>query len=210
MDYSTSDSENFLIYQNRNFQMIDYLLNQGYVEPGSKVLDFGCGEGNIAQSFSDRNFDVTGVELSESGRTILDKRGLVNYPEIREIPPERRFDLILMIEVIEHLELPLSLLQEAKNRLTEQGIIFVTTPCANSLKTRIVPEKAEPYREPTHIQFFSSQSLELCFQKAGFSKFKRFYLPWMIPNRSPLMKMLDRLLYGIDLNSHLTYFLFKE
>ncbi|WP_422894304.1 class I SAM-dependent methyltransferase [Phormidium pseudopriestleyi] len=129
--------------------------------------------------------------------------------ETREIPPERRFDLILMIEVIEHFELPVSILEEAKNLLTERGIIFVTTPCANSLKARVLPEKTAAYREPTHLHFFSSQSLELCFLKAGFSKFKRFYLPWMIPNRSPMMKTIDKLLYGIDLNPHLTYFLFK-
>ncbi|MCT7965938.1 class I SAM-dependent methyltransferase [Laspinema sp. D1] len=208
MDYSGADD--FSIYRQRNLEMIDYLLNQGYLNTQAKVLDLGCGEGHIAQTFSDRKFDVTCVELSSSARKILDQRGLVNYPTTQDIPPDIRFDLILMIEVIEHLKSPVSVIKEAKNRLTDKGIIFVTTPCADGLKARLFPEKSEAYQEPTHLHFFSSQSLNSCFQIAGFSEFQRFYLPWIIPNRSPVLKTLDKLLYGIDLNSHLTYFLFNS
>ncbi|NER33268.1 MAG: class I SAM-dependent methyltransferase [Oscillatoria sp. SIO1A7] len=203
---SYSESDKFSVLKQRNFQMIDYFLQQGYLRVGSKVLDLGSGEGHIARAFVERDFDVSCVEPSNSARKILDSYGLVNYPKITDIPSEVKYDLILLVEVIEHFNFPIDALNEAKSRLTDDGVIFVTTPCAESLKSRLKPEKAAAYMEQTHLHFFSSRSLEYCFQSAGFSKFQRYYLDWMIPNRSKAMKTIDRLLYPLDLNSHLTYF----
>ena len=45
----------------------DYLLVAEMVTPGSKVLDVGCGEGELLQLLESRGIDGRGIELSREG-----------------------------------------------------------------------------------------------------------------------------------------------
>src|SRR3954470_934132 len=70
----------------------DHLLVAGMVERGSKVLDVGCGEGDLLQLLESRGIDGRGIELSREGVNRCVARGLavgqddagtdlVNYPD---------------------------------------------------------------------------------------------------------------------------------
>src|SRR3974390_2416683 len=70
----------------------DHLLVAGLVEPGSKVLDVGCGDGDLLQLLENRGIDGRGVELSREGVNRCVAKGLavvqgdadtdlVNYPD---------------------------------------------------------------------------------------------------------------------------------
>ncbi len=88
----------------------------------------------------------------------------------------------------------------------------MTTPCGKSLKPMHDMEEIEnsaAFSEKTHLHFFSRRSLEKCFQLAGFSKYKRQYLNWMIPGKSKIGDLIDRAKYYLDWDAHLTYFIFN-
>src|ERR1700694_3905929 len=70
----------------------DHLLVAGMVERGSKVLDVGCGEGDLLQLLETRGIDGRGIELSREGVNRCVAKGLavvqgdadtdlVNYPD---------------------------------------------------------------------------------------------------------------------------------
>ena len=211
MDYS--ETVDFSKFRERNFKMIDYLFQQGYLSQGDKVLDLGSGSGHIARTFVERGIDVVCVEASHSGRKILDSLGLVNYASINDIPIDQTFNLILMIEVIEHLSFPIQALTHIRTRLTDNGVIFITTPCGQSLKPIFNLEKLKTspaYIEKTHLHFFSKHSLESCFHSAGLSHYQREYLSWMVPDKSSLRDFIDRVKCYLDWDAHLTYFVFNS
>ncbi|ABD08939.1 Methionine biosynthesis MetW [Rhodopseudomonas palustris HaA2] len=54
----------------------DHLLVADMVEPGSKVLDVGCGEGDLMQLLESRGVDCRGIELSREGVNRCVSRGL--------------------------------------------------------------------------------------------------------------------------------------
>src|SRR6186997_3560325 len=70
----------------------DHLLVAGMVETGSKVLDVGCGDGELLQLLESRGIDGRGIELSREGVNRCVAKGLavvqgdadtdlVNYPD---------------------------------------------------------------------------------------------------------------------------------
>ncbi|WP_038975522.1 methionine biosynthesis protein MetW, partial [Bradyrhizobium japonicum] len=70
----------------------DHLLVAEMVKPGSKVLDVGCGEGDLLQLLETRGIDGRGIELSREGVNRCVAKGLavvqgdadtdlVNYPD---------------------------------------------------------------------------------------------------------------------------------
>ena len=77
--------------------------------------------------------DYTVVDISESSLQMtkaLTSASKVNYilSDIYKFEPEHPYDFIVMGEVMEHVEDPLSLLTKLKNLLSKQGKLFITTP----------------------------------------------------------------------------------
>lgn len=70
---------------------------------GKTVLDFGCGDGYPASLLAKRGYKVIGVENVEGARKVAEKK----VPEgqfFAEIPADMRFDYVVALDVIEHIE----------------------------------------------------------------------------------------------------------
>lgn len=98
-----------------------------------RVLDVGCGNGSqLALPLARRGFRVKGVDTDppsiEHARRMasgLSEAQFVCAPleEIREL-----YEVVILSEVLEHLENPLTLLQQSAERMTADGIMIVTVP----------------------------------------------------------------------------------
>ena len=216
MTYSESDMMEFSVFRqknalwfDRNHKIVDYLVNNIAFSLGGKIIDLVSGTGNMAKSFIEKGFEAVCVEPSNEGRKILTKYELVNYSYMNDIPQGEKFDAIVLSEVIEHLSDPVQTLKEAKGRLSDRGIIFITTPRARGIKAILRLKNSAAYAEPTHIHFFTSKSLEKCFQLSSFSSYQRHHLDFMVPGRSLVLKTIDKILYPLDLNPHLIYLVFN-
>jgi SAM-dependent methyltransferase len=113
-----------------------------YFSPNNiSVLEIGCGQGGNLYPFYERNCNVVGLDLS--GDKILAARYIFSQKQIQGVTFEfraeniydtiddRKYDLILVHDVIEHVREKQILLDKAKQMLTKNGIIFFKFPAWN-------------------------------------------------------------------------------
>jgi len=88
----------------------DHLLVAGMVAPGSKVLDVGCGDGDLLQLLESRGIDGRGIELSREGVNRCVAKGLavvqgdadtdlINYPD-------DAFDYVILSQTLQATRQP--------------------------------------------------------------------------------------------------------
>ena len=105
-----------------------------YPLSGLKILDIGCGGGLITEPMSRLGANITGIDASEKNIKIakahLKKNKLkINYkcasPE--NLNQKENFDVILNLEIIEHVEDVELFLEKSSKLLKKDGLMFVAT-----------------------------------------------------------------------------------
>jgi SAM-dependent methyltransferase len=95
-----------------------------------RVLDVGCGTGAILEAFS-RSSDAWGLDSSSTAIELCARRGLRNTWTglLKDFPKEHgQFDLILLLDVIEHISDDVQVLKESRERLSPGGKLLITVP----------------------------------------------------------------------------------
>ena len=90
-----------------------------------RVLDFGSGAGELAEHVAPENY--TGYEIDPAGLA-ESRRFHPHHVFGSELPPpDQRFDTIVLLAVIEHIQDPLAALRDLRERLGSGGRIVLTT-----------------------------------------------------------------------------------
>ena len=126
-----------------------------YLKEGAKILDVGAGAGVISLVFRKMGFDVYAVDTWEEYDEKYDNRmgikeDIIERLEVAGIHLRYcnilkdalpfvadNFDVILLLDVIEHLSAPKTCLQEIKRVLRKNGYLVITTPNLATLKNRV-------------------------------------------------------------------------
>jgi 2-polyprenyl-3-methyl-5-hydroxy-6-metoxy-1,4-benzoquinol methylase len=157
----------------------------GFAAPlkvGARVLDIGCGNGNLCAAFQRQGCQAVGIDLSESGIALARQ----HFPDCRfellgvgEMTLDRLgespFDIVVSTEVIEHLYAPRVLPRAAFAALKPGGLFVVTTPYHGFAKNLALSLSnhwnvhADPLWDGGHIKLFSRQTLFRILEDAGFS-----------------------------------------
>ncbi len=101
-----------------------------------RILDVGCGDALFFPKLSAMG-EVEGVEVDERLiSTEAQSRGLIHtVPFDQRFQPGRRYGLILMLDVLEHIEDPISALAKAVELLDSGGTVLVTVPAFRAVWT---------------------------------------------------------------------------
>lgn len=127
------DSAAWSFSQTRNYCWDDLNFTKEYVKNQDKVLDFGCGNGRLSELFKEKNYEYTGVDISNGLLKIAKEK----YPDKKfvlinkenELPFEdRSFDKIFSIAVFHHFnpEMAGQALRELKRVLKKNGVLVLT------------------------------------------------------------------------------------
>lgn len=135
-----------------------------------RILDVGCAVGHFLTIARERGWDVTGLELSETGsRYCREVLGLpVLNTRVQESGLEgNSFDAISLLGVLEHVPDPCELISACSNLLKKDGVIVAVVPNVYSLANMILREKSVTFDGRNHLLYFSQQTLKKLFHKQG-------------------------------------------
>jgi 2-polyprenyl-3-methyl-5-hydroxy-6-metoxy-1,4-benzoquinol methylase len=119
--------------------IIEAALAAARPEPGLRWLDIGCGRGEALRAVRDRWQPATLAGVDPIDWLDEDLRGDVDFHAIaaEQLSGLGPADRVLMIEVIEHLEAPWSVLRDAARLVAPGGRLVLSTPNLATLRNRL-------------------------------------------------------------------------
>jgi SAM-dependent methyltransferase len=146
---------------------------------GSALLDIGCGYGYLLARFRD-HYRLVGVDLSPHAAL----RATVGVPEAvilaadvqRPLPFDRPFDVILAVNVIEHLPDPGRAVEHLWEGLVPGGVCVIHLPTINGSMSRLIYRFAYA-KDPTHVYRPSGRQVRAVFEECGFVTLEESYAP---------------------------------
>ena len=101
-----------------------------------KVLELGTGNGELFLELIKRNFDVTGTDIDI--RKHLEKYKIIKHDLNKRLPfKSSTFDVVIGLEVLEHLFNPYKTMKEIRRVLRKEGVAIISMPNSASFFSRI-------------------------------------------------------------------------
>lgn len=145
-----------------------------------KVLDVGGGSGwllNVVRKASARVKQTHEVDLDPGARARAEAAGHVfHHCKVEEFSCAESFDLILMLNLIEHVSDPAAVLRAMGKLLSPQGLILIKTPNVRTLDCRIFRNHNwGGFHCPRHFVLFTRQSIIDLGERCGLRTVKATY-----------------------------------
>lgn len=140
-------------------------------------LDLGCRDGKLTEHFKDKAGRILGVDVD---RVALDQaRARLPQSEFMEMDllgdwheiGDRKFDVILCSEVLEHVYFPERVVSKVAEHLNPGGVFIGSVPNAFFIKHRLRylfgKRAGTPLEDPTHITQFDAGLLKRILERVG-------------------------------------------
>lgn len=149
--------------------------------PTGRLLDVGAGTGILVEAAAEAGFRAEGVEPSRWMVARARQRGLpVHEGALGEVPLEPGYDVITLVDVLEHVMEPAALLAEANRLLKPGGILLVVTPDLGSVAARLLGPRWWHFRV-AHVGYFNRANLFSTLERTGFDVVRAFRPSWSLP-----------------------------
>lgn len=117
----------------------------------TKILDFGCGSGFFTDKLQEKGYQSFGIDISEEAIKFGELKGIKNLSvqDSHKLNyPDNNFDVVLSMDVLEHLEDESWAIKEV-NRVLKSGGMFVVMVPAYKFLWGVQDEVAHHYRRYT-------------------------------------------------------------
>ena len=156
-----------LIYRVTYLDYIKTIFSFIAVKKNLEILEYGCGVGSFVRSLlvSDEGHrigKIDGVDISDTAVTLAAKHTKslrASFHTVDKLNLQKRYDLIAMLEVIEHIPDVQNVIEDLSKSAEIGGIMFVTTPNYNSFEQRIFRGSWRLFCPPEHINYFTKRTL---------------------------------------------------
>lgn len=178
----------FGVSKKDNFNIAQEILNRirNYCHFGFKdlsILEIGVGSGMLASQLMENGADYRGIELSQFFYDKISE----SFPEIKKRicnssladanMPKHNFDLIIMIDTLEHIPYPHIFLKQLRPYLKENGKLYIEVPNESFFGIRGYLRKILRIylglpTFPDHVNLFTKRTMGKVLRSAGFTSFR--------------------------------------
>jgi len=171
------------------------VVNSLYPQPiisSTRWLDYGCGNGGLVRFVR----SVTGCDIRGYDEGwIVDKAIEAGIPIIRQkelltSSSQNKFDIVTAIEVFEHIEDPIKVLNEIRSMMNPGGLLFFTTGNAAVYRKNLL--KWGYFLPDIHISLFEPGTMLTALEMTGFrpSQLEKIPIGWIDIIRFKILKSL--------------------
>lgn len=169
---------------------VNKILDQFPKDKELSILDVGCGYGTHLKLAAERGWKCFGVEPSAHARGIADERlGGAAYlvESVDELIPHE-FDLILMLDTIEHLPTPYPTLYKlfSIGAILPKTKLVVSTPNAGAAEAEKDPAAWVYRHPPSHLVYYRAETLRYLFSRLHFTTIDVAGLAFATPETTDL------------------------
>jgi SAM-dependent methyltransferase len=164
---------------------------------GGKLLEIGCAYGFFLQE-ARRHFEVAGIELADDAAAHCLRNGLHVLQGVADqagLEQIGRVDVIVLLDVIEHLPQPYETLDLCSRHLSPGGLIVISTGDFASMAARLSGPNWRMMTPPQHLWYFTPDSMRRMAAGLGLSV-ERLDHPWKTVPASLILFQLRRM-FGI-------------
>ena len=146
----------------------------------SSIIDIGCGYGYLMDSFSAAK-EVYGTDISPEAVAIAQKRNekykVSQMDILKPLKLKHNFDLVLAINVIEHLSKPKVGIKNSNKLLYKDGLAIIHLPTINNKFSGWLYNKTYA-KDPTHVYMPKGDEVKKLFTDEGFELLQESYMPY--------------------------------
>ena len=157
-------------------------LIEKYLPQSSRVVDLAAGEGAFSVELKHRGHEVLAVDASRESwkapEIDLRVQNLDGEFADKLLNANEKFDAVIAIEIIEHLENPFNFARQCAKLLKPNGLLFLSTPNVEAIFSRLIflyTGRLNSFTEyetvrPAHITPIFKWKLDLLLDEAGFEQ----------------------------------------
>jgi len=150
-----------------------------YIDPKScRLFEIGCAYGFFLNAAKESYSSVSGIDISEDATAYAREKLHVQAKSgdfLKEEKHNQPYDLFCLWDTIEHLNRPDLFIKKISNEINNNGFIAITTADIGSLNAKIKGKKWRQIHPPTHLHYFSFQTLKLLLEKNNFTIIHKSY-----------------------------------
>ena len=142
------------------------------------LLDIGCGDGVLVEVARQAGIYSVGTEIDDHiVRLVRERLGqdTVVTVDLAELP-QAHYDVIALINVLEHVPNPKEMLKASAHLLKPDGIVLVHTLNFGGLPAKLGGAKWHQIEPLEHLYYFTGRTLRALMRKAGLEPLDRFSL----------------------------------
>ncbi len=137
---------------------------------GTRYLEVGVGNGEMLACALEMGYQAEAVEICrEDCENVSKHLGVdIRQADFLDFNTSKKYDVIVMKDVLEHVSDPVRALEKAYGLLAENGILWLSTPNFESAYTRMLKFSDIMWNQKNHFTYFSFSGLKPILDKIGF------------------------------------------
>lgn len=164
----TNEKSNIILENKFSLSLYNQIFQQfKSLTSGKEYLEIGVGTGEMLAVALEFGYHVDAVEICredcERISSVLDVN--IRWCDMNEYETDKRYDVIVMGDVLEHVLHPVEVLNKVKHMLADDGVLWISTPNYNCAYARMQRFAHCMWHELNHYTYVSYETLAELMKK---------------------------------------------